>query len=133
VIRWVASGLLALMVGGAGADLSASSPADRAILDRPPSTVDVTFAGTLDRPLSHVTVRSTAGEDVDVGTGVAPSAGAAGRDAEHEHGVDPLGGTLLLIDLLVLAAVLALLWLRRPGQRTLDDARRILRAKSPET
>lgn len=57
----------------------------------------------------------------------------AGHHTEHAHGVDPLGGTLLLIDLLVLAVVLALLWLRRPGQRTLDDARRILREKPPET
>jgi methionine-rich copper-binding protein CopC len=160
VIRWLVSGLVALSVAG-GADLSGSSPADGAILDRPPSTVDMTFAGRPDPSLSHVSVRSVGGENVaagepvadrdtlrqpvritangeysaayhvvladgrnvsgvvrfTVGTGVPPSAGAQRIEAEHAHGIDPLGGMLLLADALVLAAVVGLLWLRRPARR----------------
>lgn len=157
MIRWVVSGLLALSVAG-GADLSGSSPADGAILDAPPSAIDLTFPGRPEPSLSHMSVRSVAGENVaagepvadgdtlhqpvritangeyaaayhavladgrdvtgvvrfTVGIGVPPSAGAHRIEGGHVHAVDPLGGILLLADVLVLAVVLALLWLRRP-------------------
>ncbi|MGB2567051.1 copper resistance CopC family protein [Micromonospora citrea] len=55
-----------------------------------------------------------------VGTGVAPrSTGeipdAITDSADHAHGVDPVGATLLVVDGLVLLAVLVLLLRRRPS------------------
>ncbi|TCB96780.1 copper resistance protein CopC [Micromonospora zingiberis] len=62
-----------------------------------------------------------------VGTGIAPQDTSPVPDpildaADHAHGIDPIGATLLVVDGVVLVAVLVLLLLRRPHNRRRSPA-----------
>jgi methionine-rich copper-binding protein CopC len=156
----------------ARAAVASSTPADRATLPRPPTTVELSFTAELSPDLTHVSVLDGSGSPASVGrpslitpervsqpvdiaaagtvtvayhatfrdgselTGTlrftigaaSADAGAAqpppttartegaGAEFTHQHGVDPISGVLLAVDVIVALAVIVLL-IRRPPPR----------------
>ncbi|MGI5238469.1 copper resistance CopC family protein [Dactylosporangium sp. CA-139066] len=113
-------------VDAAASHVAVSDAAGRAVNAGPPAAdgtrlrVAVRIAGAGDYTIAYHVVFSGGGETIgtrtfSVGTGARPRGAvpAPPVHAAHEHGVDPLGGSLLLADLAV-ALGAGVLLLRRP-------------------